>query len=220
MFITNRDDLFAKIDENLPRREREKSIHRMEIMSAATRVFAEKGYFAATLDEVAQEAEFSKGSLYNYFSSKEDLLYNILKQILNIRNRGFSSFFSGKKTFKEELIDFFIDEFNFVLGNPNIIKLMQMQHIMGFNALSDKHRQKLGDIHNKGLRIILERISIAINNKQLKDIPADDIKEAIFITLQGLVFSPLSCRKFADINEHARLHVNILLNGIAREKGE
>jgi len=62
-------------DTTISRREREKLAHRQEILDAATRVFAEKGFFSATLDEVAQEAEFSKGTVYLYFSSKDDLLF-------------------------------------------------------------------------------------------------------------------------------------------------
>ncbi|RKY64298.1 MAG: TetR/AcrR family transcriptional regulator, partial [Candidatus Latescibacterota bacterium] len=46
------------------RREREREAHRREILEAAGRVFARKGFAGATMDEIAQEAEFSKAALY------------------------------------------------------------------------------------------------------------------------------------------------------------
>lgn len=55
------------------RREREKSLRRAEILAAARKVFGEHGYEGATLDEVAREAEFAKGTIYSYFDSKADL---------------------------------------------------------------------------------------------------------------------------------------------------
>jgi len=55
------------------RREREKSLRRAEILTAARKVFGGRGYEGATLDEVAREAEFAKGTIYSYFDSKAEL---------------------------------------------------------------------------------------------------------------------------------------------------
>ena len=62
------------------RREREKAMHRREILEAAERVFAKKGFAATTIDEIAQEAEFSKGAMYVYFDSKEDLFFSLIQE--------------------------------------------------------------------------------------------------------------------------------------------
>lgn len=55
------------------RKEREKERRRNEIVDAAERVFFSKGLGIATMDDVAAEAELSKGTLYLYFKSKEEL---------------------------------------------------------------------------------------------------------------------------------------------------
>ncbi len=47
---------------------------RSRILAAAQEVFAEQGFEAARMDDVARRARVSKGTLYNYFDSKEDLL--------------------------------------------------------------------------------------------------------------------------------------------------
>lgn len=62
------------------RREREKTLHRREILEAAKCVFARKGFAATTIDEIAQEAEFSKGAMYVYFDSKEDLFVSLIQE--------------------------------------------------------------------------------------------------------------------------------------------
>jgi AcrR family transcriptional regulator len=55
------------------RKEREKEARREEILDAAQKVFFEKGLAVSTVDDIAQAAELSKGTLYLYYHSKEDL---------------------------------------------------------------------------------------------------------------------------------------------------
>jgi AcrR family transcriptional regulator len=54
------------------------SARREQILEAATRVFAEKGFRRATTREVAREAGVSEGTIYNYFEDKDALLMAIM----------------------------------------------------------------------------------------------------------------------------------------------
>ena len=53
---------------------------KFKIINASRVVFAKKGYHDATMDDVAKELGVSKGALYSYFKSKEDLLKEISLQ--------------------------------------------------------------------------------------------------------------------------------------------
>jgi AcrR family transcriptional regulator len=59
------------------RKEREKGARREEIINAAEKIFFEKGLVQATMDEIAEAAELSKGTLYLYYKSKEDLYLSV-----------------------------------------------------------------------------------------------------------------------------------------------
>ncbi len=50
---------------------------RSQILAAAAKVFNARGYAGATIDEVATEAGIAKGSVYNYFKSKQDLFVQV-----------------------------------------------------------------------------------------------------------------------------------------------
>lgn len=54
---------------------------RDEVIDVATRVFHEKGYSAASIQDVADALGMLKGSLYYYIDSKEDLLFTIIEQV-------------------------------------------------------------------------------------------------------------------------------------------
>jgi len=60
------------------RREREKEERRQSILRAARQVFFEHGFYRATVDNVAEQAEVSKGTVYLYFESKETILAHLL----------------------------------------------------------------------------------------------------------------------------------------------
>lgn len=52
---------------------------RVTILQAALECFSTKGYYASTVDDIVKYAKLSKGSIYNYFSSKEDIFISILQ---------------------------------------------------------------------------------------------------------------------------------------------
>lgn len=66
------------------RRAREKARRQQEILEAAREVFFEKGIHRATVDDVATQAEISKGTVYLYFQSKESILAHLLLEGLSI----------------------------------------------------------------------------------------------------------------------------------------
>lgn len=53
---------------------------RTQIIAAAMRLFAHKGYHATSMQEIAESSGLAKGSLYNYFKSKEEIAISIFKQ--------------------------------------------------------------------------------------------------------------------------------------------
>jgi AcrR family transcriptional regulator len=66
------------------RKAREKQIRHQQILDAAYEVFNEVGFFAATMDQIAERAELAKGTIYIYFKSKEEVYFSLLSNGLNI----------------------------------------------------------------------------------------------------------------------------------------
>ena len=66
------------------RRARDKARRQQGILEAAREVFFEKGIHQATVDDVAAQAEISKGTVYLYFQSKESILAHLLLEGLSI----------------------------------------------------------------------------------------------------------------------------------------
>ena len=69
-------------DQSISNARRERRIQRKrgEILTAATQVFAQKGYASATTKDIADQADIGEGTLYNYFASKREIMLAIMAE--------------------------------------------------------------------------------------------------------------------------------------------
>ena len=99
-----------------------KSIKR--IVNSASKLFTEYGYSKVTMDEIAAKAGVTKKTIYNNFSSKEDLIHYVVQEKTNIIVGGLEEIaYSTEITFLEKLekiISFLFLEFN--VKNKNLIE--------------------------------------------------------------------------------------------------
>ena len=64
--------------EKLSRRQRDRLRHKEEILAAALKLFSDRGFHDVSMQEIATEAEFATGTLYNFFPSKDALFDELL----------------------------------------------------------------------------------------------------------------------------------------------
>jgi len=67
----------ADEQQELSRRERERRWRRSLILEAAEELFSTRGYHATSVQQIAEQAEFSVGFLYNMFENKEDIYHRL-----------------------------------------------------------------------------------------------------------------------------------------------
>jgi len=70
--------LKTALNQASTRRERQVQRKKEEILAAATRVFAAKGFSAATTKDIANEVDIGESTLYNYFDSKREIMLAIM----------------------------------------------------------------------------------------------------------------------------------------------
>lgn len=210
----------AHSDESLPRRERERLQHRREITKAALKVFTEKGYFNATLDDIAKEAEFSKGALYNYFASKEDMLFTILKEHVEL------SFECGKKllaqniTFREAMTELFVKFAEFSYDQPEYFDLFINLHNSGFKMLSDENRAELNRFHDLLHELSIVRIEKAKADGEIRDVSTCAVEGILHGSLDSLLITHWGMPSRDCIKPWVESFMDIIFNGIANQEGE
>jgi len=107
----------TKVQNKIIRQEK-----RALIIDTALTVFAEEGYHGSSVNRIAEKARISKGLIYNYFTSKEDLLKRIFFDIYDKIIEKYPSN-SGETSGKH--VEFFIDKtFEFVIEDIDRAKLL------------------------------------------------------------------------------------------------
>jgi AcrR family transcriptional regulator len=105
------------------RRSRRKSDRRLQLLSAAERLFAERGFLAVRLEDIGAAAGVSGPAIYRHFPNKESLLVELLVGIstrLLAGARAVTSHEADATAALDGLIDFHLD---FALGEPDLIRI-------------------------------------------------------------------------------------------------
>lgn len=102
--------------------EKIRETKRKQIMDAALELFANEGYHSTSISEIAQTAKISKGLMYNYFDSKEDLVTSVMDDGMKIFTDYFDSNKDGVLT-AEEFEFFVIKSFETLKNNTTYWRL-------------------------------------------------------------------------------------------------
>ncbi|MEV0346765.1 TetR/AcrR family transcriptional regulator [Nonomuraea sp. NPDC050680] len=76
---------------------------RRRLLSEATRLFAERGFEGASVQEIVVAAGVTKGAMYHYFDSKDDLLHEIYARVLRMQMERLAQIADGPGTVAERL---------------------------------------------------------------------------------------------------------------------
>jgi len=110
-------------DHQLSRKEREFLRHKEEILWAAEEVFSEKGYVSATVDEIAQRAEFAVGTLYRFFENKSNLYSETIWTRMRMMEREVYASFGEGDSAIEQIRRYFECRIEFFWEYPQFFRL-------------------------------------------------------------------------------------------------
>lgn len=106
-----------------------------KVLLAALKLFADKGFHATTTAKIAQQAGVSEGTIYKYFTSKENLLTELLSPMLNTIKDNFLNQLNNYEQLPA-LINFFVnDRSQFVIANYNFFKLLLQELLLGESSV-------------------------------------------------------------------------------------
>ncbi len=105
----------------MSRRPDTSEIRRNQILDAATKVFVRLGFQHARMDDIVEEFGLSKGTLYWYFKSKEDIINAILRRLFTGELENLGSLLQAEGTVSERLMQ---------LTNNRVIGMKQMPDLV------------------------------------------------------------------------------------------
>lgn len=206
------------MEENkiLSRKERERNFRRHEIISAAVKLFAERGFEHTTLDEIAEASEFGKGTIYNYFQNKEEIYLAIVEDILEAHSKIITEISAEENDLKSFLTKLTKAAIKYSVENYDAFLLLVRLRTQTFStdpSIKAGIIQKNIEHSNK---IMSQKFSDAINNKEIRPYAI----ESLLNIYRSMVFPYLHflmcCRdvQTIDPDKETEFILSVFFNGI------
>ncbi len=171
------------------RKERERERRRQQIIVAAKKVFSEKGFNKATMDDIAGEAELSPGTLYLYFKNKEELYASLSLRILHYLHIRVEHVENAKGLNPEQKLDAMIaamyDVYEF---DPLvIINMFHLQSSETLKNLSEELIQEIKELSRKSIGGMARIFGAGIKDNIFVDIHPVALSDIFWSLFSGVV---------------------------------
>lgn len=178
-----KDEPVSEKSPSRTRREREFLEHKKAILLAAERIFVEKGFQGTKISEIARAAEFSVGSIYNFFPCKMDICHAVMDRIAQERT-------DEMKAILEEPYASFDDAFCAFIREwfTHHIRHAAFLHMM----MEMPHKEPPPETFIRcieGFRVMcIEFFRTGLDLKYFKNLPPDTLFDAFEGVCRGLSF--------------------------------
>jgi AcrR family transcriptional regulator len=152
------------------RKEREKLQRRKDIIDAAEKIFFSRGFDSATMDEIAAAAELSKGTLYLYFKSKEDLQFAIFMRGSDILMQMMNKNLSGGSSGYQRLLELAESFIRFSREKQHYFNLFMYYESSRMEALNiDQAQLQVYLKENSPLALVTRQVILGMQDGSLRD---------------------------------------------------
>ena len=199
------------------RKEREKERRRQQIIVAAKRVFSEKGFNKATMEDIAQEAELSPGTLYLYFKNKEELYASLslrILQYLHIRVEHVNKEDLAPEQKMDALVEAMYDVYAF---DPLIlINMFHLQSSETLKNLSPKLMSEIEDLSRKSIGAIAQIFEQGIEKELFFDRHPVALADIFWALFSGVILWTTSKKIFNEEKDYLKDTLKIAFEVFSR----
>jgi AcrR family transcriptional regulator len=170
----------------IDRREREKEQRRNSIIDAAETLFFSKGFAHTTMDDISGATELSKGTLYLYFKSKEELYFAIILRGMKVMKQSYETALSLPGCGLATLFNIGMAMLEFSRTYPNYFEAISNHNLVlqHFPANDNPLMQEMAAVSNDMFRLSTDALQSGIADGSIR--PEIDITKVAF-SLYGLV---------------------------------
>jgi AcrR family transcriptional regulator len=197
-------------------RRRRKAERPKEILEAAFEEFARNGYAASTLDQVAERAGVTKGTIYVYFESKEHLFISMVREFTKAALETVHEMFEQHEGSTADLLR---AQFSFIYQHivsdrrrREVVRML-IAEAARFPALADRYYE---EIHRPCLTLLQKALQRGIDRGEIRNSAIIDCPQVIIapIALVDLWMIMYDTRQPLDLAAYFDAHLELVLNGL------
>lgn len=157
---------------------------RKYILSCAERVFIRDGFNGVTMKDIIEECKISRGGLYIYFSSVDDIFLAVIKEHNKDKLELIQSNVHSGKSFKELLNDYFSYNKNRLLHMDQSLLTATFEFFLSHKKEFDKNFFYTQFYNSK--KIILEILNFGVDQNEISNKDIDLLSENIMFLIEGI----------------------------------
>ncbi len=117
------------------KRESRKNLKRERIIETAFELFSKKNYHEVMMEDVAKLTDVAKGTVYNYFSSKEELYFSIMKQRMEKLTNSLTEKIASETNSIDSLHSFITHLYMFMMKYQNFFLMYKKEFLKADNEI-------------------------------------------------------------------------------------
>lgn len=183
-----------------------------QILDAATDVFAEKGFNDTRMDDIVQKSGLSKGTLYWYFKSKDEIILSIFERIFSREFQELEKRVESEGTATEHLLHY---TDRVVEDVSRMLRLMPLAYEFMSWAFRRKFVQDAFKLYiNKYMNILIPVIQQGIDTGEFRDIDSHSAAITLGAIFEGTILLWVYDNSLVDTKKHIREGIVLLLEGL------
>jgi AcrR family transcriptional regulator len=202
-------------------RRRRKAERPQEILEAAFHEFSRNGYAVTTLDQIAERAGVTKGTIYVYFENKEHLFISMVRELMKATLDTVHDMFERHEGSTAELLR---AQFGFIYQHVvedkrrrEVVRML-IAEASRFPALADRYHE---EIHRPCLELLNKAIQRGMDRGEIRRSAASEYPLVIMapIALVDLWMMMFGDRHPLDLKSYFNAHLDLVLNGLLAKPG-
>jgi TetR/AcrR family fatty acid metabolism transcriptional regulator len=182
-----------------------------QITQAAERVFARKGYQEATISDVAREAKVSDATIYEYFPSKEELLFSLPGETARRGKENLDFILRFIRSSADKIRAILYDHLNFYQDHPDYASVSMLILKPNRKFLETEAYQDVRELAGLILRVVKEGMAVG---EFRADLNPYLVRSAILGTMEHMVTTQVLLGKPENLVELADPLTDLIIGGI------
>ena len=195
----------------IQKKENKKKLKREKILKAAAELFSRKNYHEVMMEDVAKLVSVAKGTVYNYFNSKEDLYFSIMESRLERLTSLLKERINSESSTIGALRAFVVTLYSFMMTNQNFFLIFRKETLNGDQKFYDNLITLENEIKNIFRDIIFKGVIEGLFREIKDDFAVDLILGSIYGTVYRAIENNYPEEKI--FHEKQRLY-DFILHGL------
>lgn len=202
--------------EKVSRKEREYQMRREEILKAAEKIFANNGFYNSTVAEIAKESEFAIGTLYQFFTNKEELYYTMMIEKFDLLYQTLQSEVSKISGCREKLNCVVGVILSFIEQHSDFFKIFTWELNVLNSNMNNQLQDQLISKHFAYIKLIGDVIREGVKEGLLKEGHPEDLSTALVGMMNIFAFNWIYNNQGDSLKTKVPTIVNLFLNGAGK----